>query len=74
MYTPGLRFLRITPGFYLGIAKPVKSILRPRFLSIIPGFYPGFVAGYYFYGLTRLKRLLLYNGLPFLISYNAVIL
>ena len=71
-----IRFLslRITPGFYPGIIKPVRNILRPRFLLIIPKFYPGFITGYYFRGPARLKRLLLYSGLPFLISFNAVTL
>ena len=48
MHTPGLQFLRITPGFYPGITRPVKSVLGPRFLLIIPEFYPKFTAGYYF--------------------------
>ena len=74
MRTPGLRFLGITPGFYLGIAGPVGSVLRPRFLSIIPGFYPGFAVGYYFQGITRPKRLLLYGGLPFLVSFDVIVL
>ena len=68
------RSLGITPGFYLGVIKPVKSILGPRFLSIIPGFYLGFITGYYFQGPTRLKRLLPYGNPPFLISFNAVTL
>ena len=48
MHIPGLRSSKTTSGFYLGIIKPVRSILRPRFSSIIPGFYPGFTTGYYF--------------------------
>ena len=48
VHTPGLRSLRIIPGFYPGIIRPVRSVLGPRFLSIVPGFYPGFAAGYYF--------------------------
>ena len=48
IHAPGLRSLRITPGFYPGITGPVKSVPRPRFLSIIPGFYLGFTTGYYF--------------------------
>ena len=48
MYAPGFRSLGIVPGFYPGVAGPVRNILRPRFLSIIPGFYPGFATGYYF--------------------------
>ena len=48
MYTPGLRSLGITPGFYPGVTGPVGSVLRPRFSSIIPGFYPGFATRYYF--------------------------
>ena len=47
MHTPRLRSLRITPGFYPGVARPVGSIPRPRFLSIIPGFYLEFTTGYY---------------------------
>ena len=41
---------------------------------IIPGFYPGFTTGYYFQGPARPKRLLPYNSLPFLISFNTVAL
>ena len=48
IHAPGLRSLRITPGFYPGVTGPAKSVLRPRFLSIIPGFYPKFTTGYYF--------------------------
>ena len=66
MHTPRLRSSSITPGFYPGITKPVRSVLRPRFSSIIPGFYPGFATGYYFQGPARPKRLLPYGGLPFL--------
>ena len=62
---PGLRSLGIAPRFYPGVTGPARSVLRPRFLSIIPGFYPGFAAGYYFQGLTRLERLLLCGGPPF---------
>ena len=69
VHTPGLRSLRITPGFYPGIAGPVRSIPRPRFSSIIPGFYPGFATGYYFQGLARPVRLLPYNYLPFLVFF-----
>ena len=74
IHAPGFQSLRITPGFYPGVIKPVKSVLRPRFLLIIPGFYPGFAIGYYFQGLTRPKRLLLYSGLSFLVSFNAIAL
>ena len=48
MYIPGFRSLKITPGFYPGITRPVRNVLRLRFLSIIPGFYPGFATEYYF--------------------------
>ena len=48
MYIPGFQSLGIIPGFYPGVIRPVRSVLRPRFLLIIPGFYPGFSAGYYF--------------------------
>ena len=74
MHTPGLRCLGIAPGFYPGVARPVKSVPRPRFLSIIPGFYPGFAVGYYFQGLARPERLLPCDGLPFSNSFNAVAL
>ena len=70
----GLRSSGITPGFYPGITGPVKSILRPRFSSIIPGFYPGFTTGYYFQGPARPERLLSYSNLPFLISFNIIML
>ena len=74
MHISRLQSLRITPGFYPGITGPVGSVLRPRFSSIIPRFYSGFAAGYYFQGLTRLKRLLSYSGLPFLVSFDTVTL
>ena len=74
MHIPGLRSLRITPGFYPGIIGPVRSILRPRFSLIIPGFYPGFATKYYFEGPARLKRLLSYNSLLFLVTFNTVML
>ena len=48
MRIPRFRSLRIAPGFYLRITRPVRSILVPQFLSIIPGFYLGFAAEYYF--------------------------
>ena len=74
MYIPRLRSLRITPGFYPGVTRPVRNIPRPRFSSIIPGFYPGSAAGYYFQGPARPKRLLPCGNLPFSISFNAVTL
>ena len=48
MHIPRLQSLKITPGFYPGVIRPVRSVLRPRFLLIIPGFYPGFTVEYYF--------------------------
>ena len=74
MYAPGLRSSGIAPGFYPGVTKPVRSVLKPQFSSIIPGFYPGFTAGYYFQGPARPKRLLSYGGPPFLVSFNTVTL
>ena len=74
MHTPGLRFLGITPGFYPGVTRPVRSILRPRFSSIIPGFYPGFTIRYYFQGPARPKRLFPYGDPLFLVSFNTVAL
>ena len=67
VHAPGFRSSRITPGFYPGVTRPVKSVPRPRFSSIIPGFYPGFATGYYFQGPARPERLLLYDNLPFLV-------
>ena len=29
MHIPGFQSLRITPGFYLGVAGPVRSVPRP---------------------------------------------
>ena len=71
---PRLRFLKITPGFYPGIARPIKSILIPQFLLIIPGFYSGSATGYYFQGLARPERLLPYSDLPFSVSSNTAAL
>ena len=45
---PGFRFSGIAPGFYPGVAGPVRSVPGPRFLSIVLEFYLGFAAGYYF--------------------------